>query len=211
LWGHCPFQLQDIAFSYTLNQGKSNVAGDFDLMEDKANREYKDSVFVALCEDKKRLIEIYNAVSNKNYPQDASVKIVTLKDVLFLGRRNDVSFLMEDKLVVLLEHQSTVCENMPVRLLIYLSDIYEKLLSANEKVKRAVYGSTRLKIPKPELYVIYNGKANFPERRDLKLSDAFWENSEIEKEGASKWSGGLLELIPKFPRKLYQQRWGNTE
>jgi hypothetical protein len=44
------------------------------MMENKANREYKDSVFVALCEDKKRLIEIDNAVSNKNYPPDAALK-----------------------------------------------------------------------------------------------------------------------------------------
>jgi hypothetical protein len=61
------------------------------MTENKANREYKNSVFVALCEDKKRLIEIYNVVSNKNYPPDAALKIVTLENVLFLGRYNDVA------------------------------------------------------------------------------------------------------------------------
>jgi hypothetical protein len=165
------------------------------MTENKANREYKDSVFVALCEDKKRLVEIYNAVSNKNYPPGAALKIVTLENVLFLGRRNDVSFLLEDRLVVLLEHQSTVCENMPVRLLIYLAGVYEKLLNADEKIGQAVYGTKLLKIPKPEFYVLYNGKAEFPERKDLKLSDAFWNLPESEKKSNLEGLGGLLELI----------------
>jgi hypothetical protein len=132
---------------------------------------------------------------NQNYPRDTALKIVTLEDVLFLGRRNDVSFLMEDRLVVLMEHQSTVCENMPVRLLIYLSYFYEKWFNMNEQLKQAIYGTQLLKIPKPEFYVFYNGQANFPERKVLKLSDAFRENSKAGKEIASEWSGGFLELI----------------
>jgi hypothetical protein len=120
------------------------------MTENKANREYKDSVFVALCEDKKRLIEIYNAISNKNYPPDAALIIITLEDVLFLGRRNDVAFLLEDRFVVLIEHQSTVCENMPLRLLIYIGRVYEKWLNAGEKIRHAIYGTKLLKIPKPE-------------------------------------------------------------
>jgi hypothetical protein len=162
------------------------------MTENNVNREYKNNFFVALCEDKERLIEIYNAVSNKNYPPDAAVKIITLDDVLFLGRRNDVAFTVDDdRLVVFMEHQSTVCRNMPVRLVMYTGRIYEKWLNADEKIKRAVYGMTLLKIPKPEFYVFYNGKEEFPERKDLRLSDAF-----LDVPGsAPEWFGGLLELI----------------
>ncbi|MDR1581528.1 MAG: hypothetical protein LBS35_14325, partial [Synergistaceae bacterium] len=78
------------------------------MTKNNANREYKDNLFIALCEEKERLIEIYNAVSGKNYTSDAVLKIITLDDVLFWGRRNDVAFLMEDRLVVFMEHQSTV-------------------------------------------------------------------------------------------------------
>jgi predicted transposase/invertase (TIGR01784 family) len=165
------------------------------MTENKANREYKNSVFVALCEDKKRLIEIYNAVSNKNYPPDAALKIVTLENVLFLGRRNDVAFLLEDRLIVLLEHQSTVCENMPLRLLIYIAIFYEKWLNANEKNRQAVYGTKLLKIPRPEFYVLYNGKAEFPERKNLRLSDAFQNFPESESRNGLEELCGLLELI----------------
>jgi hypothetical protein len=165
------------------------------MAENKANREYKNSVFVALCEDKKRLIEIYNAVSNKNYPPDAALKIVTQENVLFMGRRSDVAFLLEDRLVVLFEHQSSVCENMPVRLFIYLGGVYEKWLNADEKIKQAVYGTKLLKIPQPEFYVFYNGRADFPERKDLKLSDAFQNIWEGEKSGGLRGLGGFLELV----------------
>ncbi|MDR1482455.1 MAG: hypothetical protein LBI74_07510, partial [Synergistaceae bacterium] len=60
-------------------------------MENRANRKYKDSVFTKLCEDKKRLIEIYNAIAGKNYPLDTEIEIATLDDALFLDRRNDVA------------------------------------------------------------------------------------------------------------------------
>ncbi|MDR1732281.1 MAG: hypothetical protein LBR61_09355 [Synergistaceae bacterium] len=172
------------------------------MTPNKANREYKSSVFVTLCEDKNRLVEVYNAVANKNYPPDAAVKIVTLENALFMGRRNDVSFLMEDRLVVMMEHQSTLCENMPLRLLIYVDGVYEKLLNADEKLRQALYGTKLLKIPKPEFYVFYNGKAAFPERKILKLSDAFLESPEADKtdkESIPKRFEGLLELsVPVY-------------
>jgi hypothetical protein len=159
------------------------------MTDNKANREYKDSVFSKLCEDKERLIEVYNAVSGKNYPPDTEIEFATLDDVLFLDRRNDVAFVIEGKLVVLIEHQSTLCENMPVRLLIYIARVIERLINANSKLKQAIYGSTLMKIPKPEFYVLYNGKGEFPDRKELKLSDAFWAVD------ASEWLGGSLELI----------------
>ena len=159
----------------------------------EANKKYKDSVFTKLCEGPKRLIEIYNALANKNYPPDAKIEIATLDDALFLGRRNDAAFVIEDKIVVLMEHQSTPCENMPARLLIYITRVYEKLLSVNPKLKSAIYRTKLLKIPKPEFYVLYNGRENFPDRKELRLSDAFHKTS------ATEWPGGLLELtVPVY-------------
>jgi hypothetical protein len=171
------------------------------MTDNKANREYKDSVFAKLCEDKKRLIEIYNAISGKNYPPDTEIEIVTLDDVLFLDRRNDVAFVVEGKLVVLIEHQSTPCENMPIRILIYIALVFEKLFNADSKFKQAIYGTKLMKIPKPEFYVLYNGKDEFPERKELKLSDAFWAVDDQE------WLGGFLELIVP----IYNIKEGHNE
>jgi hypothetical protein len=159
------------------------------MTDNKANREYKSSVFAKLCEDKKRLIEIYNAVAGKDYPLDTEIEIATLDDVLFLDRRNDVAFIVEGKLIVLMEHQSTICENMPIRLLIYIARVFEKLFNVDPKLKQAIYRTKLMKIPKPEFYVLYNGKDAFPERKELKLSDAFWVKETAE------WLWGFLELI----------------
>ena len=42
---------------------------------------------------------------------------------------NDISFEIGGKLVVLIEHQSTINPNMALRLLMYIGRVYEKILN----------------------------------------------------------------------------------
>jgi hypothetical protein len=77
------------------------------------NREYKDSVFTLLFNDKERLPELYNAINGTNFTEKDGIEINTLQNALFMGRVNDISFILADALVVLLEHQSTINPNMP--------------------------------------------------------------------------------------------------
>jgi hypothetical protein len=63
-------------------------------------------------------LELYNAVTGQNYPPDTKIEIVTLSNALFKGQLNDVAFVVDDRLVVLMEHQSTVNNNMPLRMLL---------------------------------------------------------------------------------------------
>ena len=125
-----------------------------------ANREYKNSVFTTLFNDESNLLSLYNAVSGSELPLDTPLEIATLEDVLFTDRRNDIAFVLEDKIVILLEHQSTINENMPLRMLIYIARVYEKLID-NE----AIYKKKLLKIPKPDFIVLYNGTDPFPDER----------------------------------------------
>ncbi|MDR3193565.1 MAG: Rpn family recombination-promoting nuclease/putative transposase, partial [Treponema sp.] len=81
-----------------------------------ANREYKDTVFSRLFTNPDALRELYGAISGTPLPPETPVLINTLKDVLFKGRMNDISFIVGGVLVVLIEHQSTINENMPLRL-----------------------------------------------------------------------------------------------
>jgi hypothetical protein len=88
---------------------------------------------------------------------------------------NDVSFLIGDVLVVLIEHQSTVNENMPLRLLLYITKVYESLLG-----EKNIYRSRRLSLPfLPEFIVLYNGKTPYPDETTMKLSGAFRDPGEI--------------------------------
>jgi len=84
-------------------------------IEFSASREHKSSVFAALFSEPPTTIELYNAVTGGNYPPDTKVEIVTLSNALFNGQLNDVAFVLDGKLVVLMEHQSTLNKNMPLR------------------------------------------------------------------------------------------------
>jgi hypothetical protein len=132
------------------------------------NRHYKDSVFTLLFNDPSRLRELYNAIENSSYGEDTDISINTLNNVLFMDRNNDISFTIDNKLVVLLEHQSTINPNMPLRFLLYIARIYEKIIE-NE----AIYRHLLLPIPTPEFIVLYNGKASQPDETILRLSDTF--------------------------------------
>jgi predicted transposase/invertase (TIGR01784 family) len=134
----------------------------------EANREYKNSIFTTLFNDNEKLISLYNAITGSNYPPDTDIKINTLKDVLYMDRYNDLSFTIDGKIVVLIEHQSTLSGNFCIRLLIYAAKVYEKIID-----KSAMYRRKRILLPKPEFIVLYNGQDNYPKEQIVKLSDAF--------------------------------------
>lgn len=145
-----------------------------------ANKEYKSDVFSMLLQDKKRAMEIYNAINGTDYDDPELVEMTTLDDKSFsLTVRNDASFILDANLS-LYEHQSTYCPNMPLRDLLYFASIIQKQIKAQ---KRDIYGGRILKIPVPHFVVFYNGKENAPDQYDLRLSDAFekeTKNPEIE-------------------------------
>ena len=137
------------------------------------NTKYKDSMFSALFSEPDILRELYCALEGITLPADVPVIINTLQDILFMDRVNDISFEIGGKLVILIEHQSTINPNMALRLLIYIARIYEKIIG-----DKNLYASKFIKIPRPEFYVLYNGTAPYQDEALLKLSDAF-ENTEL--------------------------------
>jgi len=133
-----------------------------------ANTKYKDSVFSFLFSDPDLLRELYCALEGVTLPADIPITINTLRDVLFLNRINDISFEIGDKFVILVEHQSTINENIALRLLMYIARVYEKIIG-----DRNIYATKRIRIPRPEFFVLYNGVEPYPDEKILKLSDAF--------------------------------------
>jgi predicted transposase YdaD len=135
------------------------------------NREFKDTIFTWLFNNREALLELYNAIRGTNYGADADVFITTLENVLSYGRHNDLSFVLDNRLVVLIEHQSTLNNNMPLRMLLYVAAVYEKWLDKN--VKGAIFRERMMEIPLPEFIVLYNGVAPMADEVILKLSDMF--------------------------------------
>ena len=136
------------------------------------NRKYKDSVFVDLFSEdekaKENFLSLYNALHNTHLPLSCPVENIRLDNVMYMNIINDVSCLVDNKIIVLAEHQSTINENMPLRFLQYIARLYEKLQVPADRYLRKLS-----KIPTPEFYVFYNGLEDYPESTMLKLSDAF--------------------------------------
>ena len=85
----------------------------------KYNRHYKDSVFVDLFSSdrtaKDNFLALYNALYNTNYQSTDILKNIRLKQTMYMSFANDVSYLVDNKIIVLAEHQSTVNPNMPLK------------------------------------------------------------------------------------------------
>ena len=141
------------------------------------NRNYKDSVFVDLfSEDKKakeNFLSLYNALHCTYLDNISALTPLRLEQVMYMSFYNDVSYLIDNKLIVLAEHQSTINPNMPIRCLEYVVRLYERLLDAQERYARSL-----VKIPTPEFYVFYNGVKDYPNETELKLSDSFMTKPE---------------------------------
>ena len=132
---------------------------------------YKDTVFRKLFSDPARLLELYNAMNKSSYTDASELEINTLDNAVYLGMKNDVSFIFHNELW-LYEHQSTISPNMPLRDLIYAADIL-----ASKFYDKSVYSSVQIKIPSPRFIVFYNGSKDVPEQYMYKLSDAYFKNS----------------------------------
>ena len=132
-----------------------------------ANRRYKDTIFRMLFSDKRNLLELYNAVSGKNYDNADDLQIVTLENAVYMGMKNDLAFLLSTG-IYLYEHQSTVNPNMPLRDLLYITSEYSRMVET-----QSLYSSAIQKVPAPNFIVFYNGQDEFADKSEYRLSEAF--------------------------------------
>ena len=146
------------------------------------NRKYKDSVFTDLFgtdkTGKENFLALYNALSGNDFKlQEVSLERKVIEQSLYKTFNNDVSWEINGKLIVLVEHQSTVNENMPLRCLEYVTRIYEGIVPVKQRYAEKVY-----KLPNPDFYVVYMGKKEQPLEQELRLSDAFYtkDSSKLE-------------------------------
>ena len=111
-------------------------------------------------------------IIESHYTNPDDLEITTIEDVVYMGMRNDLSFIIGDEMN-LYEHQSTFCPNLPLRGLFYFSSVYK---AYTEPMKHKLYSTSELKIPFPQYIVFYNGIEEKPERQELKLSSLFIGN-----------------------------------
>ena len=127
-----------------------------------SEKKYRDSVFRHyFTDDKHRLLSLINALLGTNGDDPDEIEINTLEGTFFSAVKNDISCVFRGRQLILIEHQSTLNENMPARFLFYLVDLMKQHVDKS----RQFYQNTLIKYPAPEFFVIYNGRADASERR----------------------------------------------
>ena len=153
------------------------------IEEVMAKRTAKNSVFLDLFQHKSYLLKLYKTL----HPEDItatedSLTDVTITNVLTDNLYNDLGFIANNKLMILVEAQSTWTVNILVRVLLYLAQSYHEYF---QRTCQDYYKSKKVKIPKPELYVIFTGnKGRKPDK--ISLSKEFFEDVDIDIEVKAK-------------------------
>ena len=154
-------------------------------------QKYRDGIFRDYFSNKKRLLDLCNALTGEHGDNPNEIIINTLDGVFFGNLKNDLSCVYKNNFMILIEHQSTPNENMPLRMLFYVAELFKQYI---EPFKEKIYRLNQIELPTPQFYLFYNGRKAEPEKRQMKLSTAF-----------KNFSG--LELIVNF----YNLNEGNNE
>ena len=137
------------------------------------NRKHKDSLFVDYFSKdrdwKQHFLSLYNALHGTNLQvSDTQLERVNLEQVLYKSYYNDIAVLVDGQFILMIEHQSTINPNMPLRLLEYVTRIYGNIVDSKAKFSRHL-----VPLAKPEFIVFYTGSQELPPESYLYLSDAF--------------------------------------
>ncbi len=175
--------------------------------EEVAKHTIKDSVFTNLFQDKKYLLQLYKTL----HPEDTQVSEdalsdITIHNIMTNDVYNDVGFMVGEKLLILTEAQTTWTENIAVRILIYLMVTYQDYI---KKTKQNAYRSKKIKLPRPELYVIYTGDRK--ERTEyISLADEFFEGQKTFLDAKIKvlYGSGQGDIISQYVTftKVYDEQ-----
>lgn len=179
------------------------------MNDETSKRRSKDRVFTDLFSDVNYVYELYREL----HPEDTDatvedISIQTIHSVLVNTLCNDLGFCVGNRLLFLTEAQSVWNHNITVRLFLYLADTYRRYI---HDTGQDVHNTARIKLPKPELYVIYSGKTAVPEQVSF-AEDFFGGDSPVDikvkilnTETANTLSGQYIGFCRVFDgqRKIY--------
>lgn len=169
------------------------------------NRKHKDSLFVDYFSKdrdwKQHFLSLYNALHGTDLQVETTrLERVNLEQVLYMDYYNDIAVMVNDQFIMMIEHQTTINPNMPLRLLEYVSRIYGNMIDSKSK-----FSTQLIPLAKPEFIVFYTGKENIPPETYLHLSDAFKlnhiQNSELSLELVVK----VCRINGKEPNQIVSQ------
>ena len=125
-------------------------------------RNVKSSVFTHLFSISKYKKELYVSLHPKDKDIDVKdIKTYTLSSIFTNIQINDLGLLVKDTLLVLVEAQSTWTLNILPRMIEYIGESFNRyVLETNQNI----YGTKKVDLPKPELYVLYTGSKTIKDK-----------------------------------------------
>lgn len=119
---------------------------------------------------------------------------------------NDVGFMVGEKILILTEAQSSWTENIAVRILIYLMVTYQDYI---RETKQNVYKSRKVRLPRPEMYVVYTGnRKEHPET--ISLAEEFFggQNAFLDAKVKVLYGSGEGDIISQYVvfTKIYDEQ-----
>ena len=169
----------------------------------------RDSVFSDLFRDKRYLLKLYQTL----HPEDTETTEddlvdVTIQNVLTNNLYNALGFRNKDRIVILTEAQSSWSVNIVVRAFLYLAQTWNDYIDATNQNR---YGSRKMRLPKPEVYVIFSGdRQERPEY--LSLTDEFFggEKGFLDIRVKMLYGDGEEDIISQYVNftKIYQEQSG---
>jgi hypothetical protein len=179
-----------------------------------AKRNIDDSVFTHLFQQPEYTLQLYQAL----HPEDtqvteAEISVVTVENVLLNQPYNDLGFRVGNKLLILVEAQSTWSMNIVVRGLLYMAQTIQNHI---QDTGQNIYASKKVAIPEAEFYVLYTGsRKDRPEQ--ITLSQEFFEGRKSALEVTVNMiydgkSGDIISQYVAFTR-IYReksQEYGRT-
>lgn len=112
----------------------------------------------------------------------------------YKSRLFEMIFSDKRELLSLYEHQSTYNPNLPLRYLFYIADLYSGMVKDCN-----LYGSKTILLPAPKFIIFYNGKNEYPNRRELKLSASY---NVQDKKPSLELRAIMLNINPGHNKKL---------
>ena len=158
-------------------------------------RAVKDSLFTFLFSQPEYTRQLYLTL----HPEDQDVteadcKLVTIQNILINGQYNDLGFQVRDRLILLMEAQSTFSENIPLRMFLYLAATYKDYVDEHDLY---LYAPRAVPVPRPELYVVYTGRrADVPDT--LRLSQVFGGAGDLEATVHVLRGDGSMSILDQY-------------
>lgn len=164
------------------------------------NRNHKDRLFRFVFKEKSALLSLYNAVNDRDYTDPEALEIYTMDNFVYMGMKNDVSFLLDWTMNVF-EHQSTLNPNMPIRGFLYMASMFEKYIATN---RLDIYGSKAICMPIPKYYVFYNGTKPMEDEQILCLTDSMFEE-EMKEKACAEFRAHIININQGHNSKLMER------